>query len=82
MSKSGSRKPSGVVGVKELRDEVSAVVAALEKGDWFLVSKRGNPVGVLLPSAMAEDLLTRNAAAIVSLQVHRPKRAGNRGTTS
>lgn len=82
VSKTNSRKPSGVVGVKELREEVSAVVAAVERGDWFLVSKRGNPVGVLLPSAMAEDLLTRNAAEIVSLQLHRPKRAGSRGVPS
>lgn len=47
------------------------MVAALERGDWFLVSKRGTPVGVLLPSAMAEDLLTQNAEEIVTLQLRR-----------
>ncbi len=78
MSKSSGKKPTGVLGVRELRAHVSAVVAAVERGDWFLLSKRGNPVGVLLPSAMAEELITRNAAEIVALQVRRAKRAGSR----
>lgn len=71
---SGGKKPRGVVGVRELRADVSAVVAAVEGGDWFLVSKRGNPIGVFLPSAMAKDLLTQNAAEIVALQLRRPRR--------
>lgn len=67
-----------VVGVRELREDTSAVVAAVETGDWFLVSKRGRPVGVLLPSAMAEDLLLEHAAEIVALQL----RAGRTGGRS
>jgi antitoxin (DNA-binding transcriptional repressor) of toxin-antitoxin stability system len=80
--KTGSRKPRGVVGVRELRVEVSAVVAALEGGDWFLVSKRGSPVGVLLPSAMAEDLLKQNAAEIVELQLRRRRKTPGQGATA
>jgi prevent-host-death family protein len=65
-SRSGS---PGVVGVRELREDTSAVVAAVERGNWFLVSKRGKPVGVFLPSAMAEELLLEHAAEIVALQL-------------
>lgn len=67
----------GVVGVRELREDASAVVASVERGNWFLVSKRGKPVGVFLPSAMAEDLLIEHAAEIVALQL-RAGRAGGR----
>src|SRR5437867_11584016 len=67
-------KPSGVVGVRELREDASAVIAEVEKGNWFLVSKRGNPVGVLLPSAMAEELLMKNASETLTLQLHRGKK--------
>lgn len=66
-----------VVGVRELREDASAVVASVERGNWFLVSKRGKPVGVFLPSAMAEDLLIEHAAEIVALQLN-AGRAGGR----
>lgn len=68
------RRAPTVVGVRELREETSAVVAAVERGDWFLVSKRGRPAAVLLPSAMAENLLLEHAAEIVALQLD-PDRA-------
>jgi antitoxin (DNA-binding transcriptional repressor) of toxin-antitoxin stability system len=67
-----SSKPGGVVGVKELRGDASAVIAEVQKGQWFLLSKRGNLVGVLLPSSMAEELLMEHAAEIVALQL-KPK---------
>lgn len=73
MTASRRKRPSGVVGVRELKGEASAVIAEVERGNWFLVSKRGNPVGVLLPSAMAEDLLMESAADILALQLHRAK---------
>lgn len=68
--------PGGVVGVRALREDTSAVVAAVERGDWFLVSKRGRPVGVLLPSAMAEELLIEHAAEIIALQLNPTRRRG------
>lgn len=73
MTTQGSRQPKGVVGVKELREEASAIIAEVEQGNWFLVSKRGNLVGVLLPSAMAEQLLLEHAGDIVTLQLQKAK---------
>lgn len=68
-----SRRPTGLLGVKELRKDASAVIAAVERGSWFLVSKRGTPVGVLLPSAMAEELLMEYAEEILGLQLQKGK---------
>lgn len=65
----GVKGPAGVVGVKELREDASAIIAAVENGGWFIVSKRRNLVGVLLPSDMATDLMREHAAEVVSLQV-------------
>lgn len=66
-------KPRGVIGVRELREDTSAVIAQVEQGAWFVVSKRGMPVGVLLPSALAETFLIENASDILSLQLQRGK---------
>lgn len=62
--------------MRALKEEASALVAEVERGAWYVVSKRGNLVGVLLPFAMAEDLLTERAAEIVALQRDRSHGAG------
>lgn len=67
------QKPRGVIGVRELREDTSAVIAQIEQGAWFVVSKRGMPVGILLPSALAESFLIENASDILSLQLQRGK---------
>jgi prevent-host-death family protein len=71
----GRKGPRGVVGVRALKEEASALVAEVERGSWYVVSKRGNLVGVLLPYAMAEDLLTERAAEILALQHDRARLA-------
>lgn len=69
MPSAATSQPSGLVGVRDLREDASAVIAEVEKGRWFVVSKRGNPVGVLLPSTMAQRLLMQHAAEILALQL-------------
>jgi prevent-host-death family protein len=71
-----TRGPTAVVGVRALKEDASAVVAEVERGAWFVVSKRGSVVGVLLPFAMAEDLLTERAAEILAIQRDRARPAG------
>lgn len=73
MLRTAHQKPRGVIGVRELREDASAVIAQIEQGAWFVVSKRGMPVGVLLPSALAESFLIENASDILSLQLQRGK---------
>lgn len=70
-SRASGNRPRGVVGVRALKEETCALVAEVERGSWYVLSKRGNVVGVLLPCAMAEDLLTESAADILTLQRHR-----------
>jgi prevent-host-death family protein len=74
-SSRGRKGPRGVVGVRALKEEASALVAEVERGSWYVLSKRGNLVGVLLPFAMAEDLLTERAAEILALQRDRSRSA-------
>jgi antitoxin (DNA-binding transcriptional repressor) of toxin-antitoxin stability system len=71
-----NRGPKRVVGVRALKEEASALVAEVERGSWFVLSKRGNVVGVVLPFAMAEGLVTERAAEIIALQRQRPHPTG------
>lgn len=74
MATAATSQPAGLVGVRDLREDASAVIAEVEKGGWFVVSKRGKPVGVLLPSAMAQRLLMQHAAEILALQLAKHQR--------
>jgi prevent-host-death family protein len=65
------RKPAGLVGVRELRDDASALMASVERGDWYLLSKRGRLIAVLLPPTMAAELLREHAQDVVDLQLRR-----------
>ena len=49
------------IGVKELKATASSVIARVEAGASFVVTKRGRPAAVLLPIEEAEDLVLANA---------------------
>lgn len=55
----------GTIGVRELKVRASEVIRRSEKGERFLVTKRGKPVSVLLPiGADLEDLILANAPGV------------------
>ncbi len=74
-----------VVGVRALKQNASAVVAAAAKGEIVTVTDRGRPVAQLgpLPASRLESLLLAGLArpaklALADLEPPPPKRRGRR----
>jgi prevent-host-death family protein len=49
------------ISVTELKATASAVIGTVEDGAMYLVTKRGRPVAVLLPTEEAEELVLASA---------------------
>ena len=56
------------IGIKELKATASAVMDDVKGGTAYVVTKRGRPVGVLLPIDEAEDLILANADEYVRMR--------------
>lgn len=56
------------VGVKELKASASAVIARVESGTAYVVTRRGRPAAVLMPIEDAEDLVLANADEFVRMR--------------
>lgn len=74
------RRFMGTVGVRELKAHASEMIARLAAGERFVITKRGLPVGVLLPLAAAdvEDLILAEAEPFVEMR-RRARREHARG---
>ncbi len=59
----------GTIGIRELKARASEVIERSEKGERFLVTKRGKPVSVLLPidDSDFEDFILANSPELVRL---------------
>jgi prevent-host-death family protein len=59
----------GTIGIRELKARASEVIERSEKGERFLVTKRGKPVSVLLPidDTDFEDFILANSPELVRL---------------
>ncbi len=62
----------GTIGVRELKARASEVIGRSEKGERFLVTKRGKPVSILLPvdDSDFEDFILANSPELVRLVRH------------
>jgi prevent-host-death family protein len=49
------------IGVEELKSTASAVIAQVEAGRAFVVTKRGRPAAVLMPIDEAETFVLANS---------------------
>ncbi|RIK10983.1 MAG: hypothetical protein DCC49_01905 [Acidobacteria bacterium] len=58
------------IGVKDLKAHASEVVANVEGGTAYIVTKRGRPAAVLMPIEDAEDAVLANADEYVRLRRH------------
>jgi prevent-host-death family protein len=56
------------IGITELKATASAVVARVEGGAAYIVTKRGRPAAVLMPIEEAEDLVLAKADAFVRMR--------------
>ncbi len=59
----------GTIGIRELKARTSEVIERSEKGERFLVTKRGKPVSILLPldDSEFEDFILANSPELVRL---------------
>jgi prevent-host-death family protein len=59
----------GIIGIRELKARASEVIARSERGERFLVTKRGRPVSILLPvdASEFEDFILANSPELVRL---------------
>lgn len=70
-----------VIGVRELKAKASQIIQRSEKGEAFLVTRRGRPVSVLLPLDMeTEDLLLAELPRFIRLR-ERGRREFREGRT-
>ncbi len=60
----------GTIGIRELKARASEVIERSEKGERFLVTKRGKPVSILLPldDSEFEDFILANSPELVRLR--------------
>jgi len=56
------------IGVKELKATASAVIAEVEGGASYVVTKRGRPAAVLMPIEEAEDIVLANADEYIRMR--------------
>ena len=57
------------IGVRELKAKTSEIIRRSEKGEAFLVTRRGRPVSVVLPfDEETEDLILAQAPYFVRLR--------------
>ena len=57
------------IGVKELKNCASRVVADVEGGQRVIVTKRGRPVAVIMSMEEAEDFVLANAEEYVRMRL-------------
>jgi prevent-host-death family protein len=63
MARKTSRKgPLGVVGVRELRQNLSIYLDRVKKGEALTVTENGHPVAILRPIPPLSDVLSRLVA--------------------
>ena len=57
------------VGIRDLKTHASDIVERAERGEAFLVTRRGKPVAVVLPFApYGEDLILAHAPEFIRLR--------------
>lgn len=56
------------IGIKELKAGASRVIADVEGGAAYVVTKRGKPAAVLLSIDEAEDIVLANAGEFVRMR--------------
>ena len=56
------------IGVKQLKQDASAVIGRVESGSAYVITKRGRPAAVLLPVDEAEDIVLANANEFVRMR--------------
>jgi prevent-host-death family protein len=61
--KSDKTHPQNRIGVREIRQEASIILARVEEGEEFIITKRGVPVARLLPIDVDENALIEDMIA-------------------
>lgn len=57
MSKKAESSPQNRIGIREIRQDASMILARVEDGEEFIVTNRGVPVAKLLPYKKSADEL-------------------------
>ena len=66
MAKSGKAKnlhPQNQIGIREIRQDASIILARVEEGEEFIITNRGVPVARLLPIEVDENALIEEMIA-------------------
>lgn len=64
MPKKAESSPQNRIGVREIRQDASMILARVEDGEEFIVTNRGVPVAKLLPyKKSADELISEMIAA-------------------
>lgn len=64
MSKSTkSSRPQNQIGVREIRQDASIILARVEEGEEFIITNRGVPIARLLPIEVDENALIEEMIA-------------------
>jgi prevent-host-death family protein len=61
--KSDKTHPQNRIGVREIRQDASIILARVEDGEEFIITNRGVPVARLLPIDVDEDALIEEMIA-------------------
>ena len=61
--KSDKTHPQNRIGVREIRQEASIILARVEEGEEFIITNRGVPVARLLPIEVDENALIEEMIA-------------------
>jgi prevent-host-death family protein len=61
--KSDKTHPQNRIGVRDIRQDASIILARVEKGEEFIITNRGVPVARLLPIDVDEDVLIEEMIA-------------------
>lgn len=61
--KSDKTHPQNRIGVREIRQDASIILARVEDGEEFIITNRGVPVARLLPIDIDEDALIEEMIA-------------------
>lgn len=57
------------IGIKELKNSTSRVIAEVEAGERVVVTKRGRPVAVIMSMEDVEDFVLAHAEEYVEMRV-------------
>lgn len=57
------------IGVKELKNATSRVIASVEGGDRVIVTKRGKPAAVIMSIEDAEDFVLAHAEEFLEMRL-------------